>query len=283
MSRWSSIPPDYATILAALEAGGTDLATRKRLAQKAYARTAVYDAAISNWMAGAIGETAPTWRAFGGRLVEALRYGENPHQQAAFYANGDTRPGVATARQLQGKALSYNNVNDTDAAIELIAEFPTARAGGRHHQTRQSLRRRDGGQSAGGLSAGAALRPGLGLRRHRRLEHPAGRPPQAREIVKIFTEVIVAPEADDEAIAIVAGKPNLRLLLTGALPDARAPGLTYAAGRRRLPCPGPRQCGRWRPRSQSRHQAGADSRRAVGFAVRLFRGETRQIECDRLR
>ena len=119
-------PEDYAAVLAALDEGGTDLALRKRLAQKAYARTAVYDAAISNWMAGVLGDPAPKYRAFGGTLIEALRYGENPHQQAAFYAGAEARPGVATARQVQGKALSYNNVNDTDAALELVAEFPAA-------------------------------------------------------------------------------------------------------------------------------------------------------------
>ena len=98
------------------------------LAQKAYARTAAYDAAISNWFADVLGEAAPPWRAFGGRLAEALRYGENPHQGAAFYRTPDTRFGVATARQLQGKALSYNNLNDTDAAYECVAEFAHAPA-----------------------------------------------------------------------------------------------------------------------------------------------------------
>ena len=219
-------PDDYPAVLAALATGGTDLALRKRLAQKAYARTAVYDAAISSWMAGAIGEPAPKWRAFGGTLIESLRYGENPHQQAAFYAGAEARPGVATARQVQGKALSYNNVNDTDAALELVAEFPAA----------------DGPAVAiikhanpCGVARGASLLAAyeLALRcdpvsafggivaLNGRLDAAA-----AREIVKIFTEVIVAPEADDEAIAIVSAKPNLRLLLTGKLPDPRAPGLT---------------------------------------------------------
>src|SRR5947208_1269597 len=99
------------------------LGLRRSLAQKAYARTAAYDAAISNWFASELGETAPAYRAFGGKLAEALRYGENPHQSAAFYRTGEQRPGVATIRQVQGKQLSYNNLNDTDAAYECVAEF----------------------------------------------------------------------------------------------------------------------------------------------------------------
>ena len=218
-------PADYPTILAALDAGGTDLATRKRLAQKAFARTAIYDAAISNWMAEAIGEVTPTYRAFGGALIEALRYGENPHQQAAFYAGAEARPGVATARQVQGKALSYNNVADTDAALELVAEFPAVAGpavaiikhanpcgvarGASLLEAYQAALRCDPVSAFGGIVA-----------LNGRLDAAS-----ARAIVGIFTEVIVAPEADEEAIAIVAGKKNLRLLLTGALPDPRAPGL----------------------------------------------------------
>ena len=123
--------------------GATRLAFRRALAQKAFARTAAYDAAISNWLAREIGETAPAWRAFGGKLASALRYGENPHQSAAFYVGPESRPGVATARQLQGKELSYNNINDTDAAFELVAEFDPEEIGRRgDHQARQPVRRR---------------------------------------------------------------------------------------------------------------------------------------------
>ncbi|MEA2983688.1 MAG: phosphoribosylaminoimidazolecarboxamide formyltransferase / cyclohydrolase, partial [Alphaproteobacteria bacterium] len=120
---------DYARVLGELAAhgGAVTLGLRKSLAQKAYARTAAYDAAISNWFANALGETAPTYRAFGGKLAEALRYGENPHQSAAFYRAPEQRYGVATARQVQGKQLSYNNINDTDAAYECIAEFDPKR------------------------------------------------------------------------------------------------------------------------------------------------------------
>ncbi|MAQ38648.1 MAG: bifunctional phosphoribosylaminoimidazolecarboxamide formyltransferase/inosine monophosphate cyclohydrolase, partial [Thioclava sp.] len=113
---------DYAAVLEELDAndGATSYPFRQRLAQIAYARTAAYDAAVSTWMAGAIGEQTPRRRAFAGQLAQTLRYGENPHQQAAFYLDGTNRPGVATAKQLQGKELSYNNINDTDAAYELV-------------------------------------------------------------------------------------------------------------------------------------------------------------------
>src|SRR5262249_22080243 len=109
---------DYQAVLDELAAnkGATTLALRRRLAAKAYARTAAYDAAISNWFAAQNATDAPDFRAFGGRLIQSLRYGENPHQKAAFYATPDKRPGVSTARQLQGRELSYNNINDTDAA-----------------------------------------------------------------------------------------------------------------------------------------------------------------------
>src|SRR5665213_1173687 len=122
-------PEDYAALLGELSqhSGSTTLALRKKLAAKAYARTASYDAAISNWFAKELKDDAPSFRAFGGKLAEALRYGENPHQSAAFYRTPDVRAGVATARQVQGKQLSYNNINDTDAAYECVAEFDPKR------------------------------------------------------------------------------------------------------------------------------------------------------------
>ena len=119
---------DYAAVLAELDDhdDATSYAFRQRQAQIAYARTAAYDAAVSNWMAQAIGQDMPRRRAFAGTLAQPLRYGENPHQSAAFYKDGSDRPGVATAKQWQGKELSYNNINDTDAAFELVAEFDPA-------------------------------------------------------------------------------------------------------------------------------------------------------------
>jgi phosphoribosylaminoimidazolecarboxamide formyltransferase / IMP cyclohydrolase len=118
-------PADYDALLAELQSNGgrTGFAFRQKMAQAAYARTATYDAAVSGWMAGAIGESFPRRRAFGGTLRQVMRYGENPHQVAAFYTDGSKREGVSTARQHQGKELSYNNINDTDAAFELVSEF----------------------------------------------------------------------------------------------------------------------------------------------------------------
>src|SRR5207244_11515216 len=107
--------------------GSTPPELRTRLAAQAYARTAAYDAAISNWFAEQLADPAPGFRVIGGRLIEALRYGENPHQSAAFYRTPQQRFGVATARQVQGKQLSYNNINDTDAAYECVAEFSPER------------------------------------------------------------------------------------------------------------------------------------------------------------
>ena len=224
--------------------GATTLGLRQELAQKAFARTAAYDAAISNWLARANrrGRARPIARS-AARLPQALRYGENPHQSAAFYASGEQRRGVATARQVQGKELSYNNVNDTDAAFELVAEFDPARTAAVaiiKHANPCGVA--EAASLAEAYEQALALRSGLGLRRHRRARtaRSTRRPP--REIVKIFTEVIIAPDADDEAIAIVAAKKNLRLLLTGGLPDPRAAGLTFRTGRRRLSRAKPRQC-----------------------------------------
>ena len=221
-------PARYADVLAALEAddGATPLSLRKALALEAFGRTATYDAAISNWIAKAIGEDAPKYRAFGGTLAEVMRYGENPHQKAAFYKTPEARPGVATATQVQGKTLSYNNINDTDAAFELVAEFDPARTaacaivkhanpcgvaeGATLTEAYLKALRCDPVSAFGGIIAF-----------NRALDADA-----ATEIVKIFTEVIIAPDATDEAKAIVAGKKNLRLLLTGGLPAPAADGLT---------------------------------------------------------
>ncbi len=222
-------PSDYAVVIdeMASTGGATRLATRRRLAQKAFARTAAYDAAISNWLAVEQGEASPPVRAFGGRLAEPMRYGENPHQSAGFYLTGEARPGVATARQAQGKQLSYNNINDTDAAFECVAEFDPARAaavvivkhanpcgvaeGASLEDAYRKALRCDPVSAFGGIVA-----------LNRKLDAQA-----AREIVKIFTEVIIAPDAEDEAIEIVGAKKNLRLLLTGGLPDPRAKGLAF--------------------------------------------------------
>ena len=221
-------PGDYAAVLEEMKAGkgATSRATRRRLAAKAYARTAAYDAAISAWFADQVGEQAPLHRAFAGTLVQQLRYGENPHQSAAFYRSGEARPGVASATQLQGKQLSYNNINDTDAAYELVGEFDPAQSaavaiikhanpcgvatGATLTEAYAAALKCDSVSAFGGIIA--ANRP---------LDAQS-----ARAMVEIFTEVIIAPDADEDARAIIAAKKNLRLLIAGGLPDRRAAGLT---------------------------------------------------------
>ncbi|MFT8711150.1 bifunctional phosphoribosylaminoimidazolecarboxamide formyltransferase/IMP cyclohydrolase [Komagataeibacter rhaeticus] len=215
-------PAQYADIITALEKGGTTLAQRTKLAGAAYARTAAYDAAIAKWFAGQEGEDLPPRMIVAGEKRESLRYGENPHQKAAFYTDGTTRPGMATARQIQGKALSYNNINDTDAAFEAVAEFDepavvivkhanpcgVATAATQAEAWDRALRC-DPVSAFGGIVA-----------LNRTLEAAA-----AARIATLFTEVIVAPDATEEARQILARKKNLRLLLTGALPDPAQGGV----------------------------------------------------------
>ncbi len=217
---------DYRLILDELQAhdGATTQQTRRTLAAKAFSRTASYDSAIANWFATQEDEATPDWRTLGGHRIEVLRYGENPHQSAAFYRTPEQRPGVATARQLQGKQLSFNNINDTDAAFECVAEFDPSLAAA------VIVKHANPAGAAIGATLAEAYRHALRcdpvsafggiVAVNRRLDAEA-----ARAIVEIFTEVIVAPDADDEAIAIVAAKKNLRLLLTGGMPDPRRAGL----------------------------------------------------------
>lgn len=218
---------DYARLIEELKAndGATTLGFRKELAAKAFARTAAYDGAIGAWFAEQLNVEAPTWRTFGGTLAQTLRYGENPHQSAAFYASGEKRPGIATAQQLQGKELSYNNLNDTDAAYELVAEFAAADApavaiikhanpcgvaiGSSLADAYVKALRCDPTSAFGGIIA---------------VNHEIDAA-AAEEITKIFTEVVIAPSASAEARAIFAAKKNLRLLVAGSLPDPEATGL----------------------------------------------------------
>ena len=221
-------PSDYQAVLDELAAhhGATTLTLRKRLAAKAYARTAAYDAAISNWFAARLKIDAPDFRTVGGKLIQALRYGENPHQNAAFYNTPEKRPGVATARQLQGKELSYNNINDTDAAYECIGEFDAKRTA-----ACVIVKHANPCGVAEGSDLASAYRKALAcdstsayggiIAFNRTLDADA-----ANAVAGIFTEVIIAPDATDEAIAIIGKRKNLRLLLAGGLPDARAVGLT---------------------------------------------------------
>jgi phosphoribosylaminoimidazolecarboxamide formyltransferase/IMP cyclohydrolase len=223
---------DYGVVLDEMKAhGGTTLALRRKLAQRAFARTAAYDAAVSSWFAGELAKDGdkepPRRRALGGHLRQSLRYGENPHQEAAFYVDGSSRPGVASAKQLQGKELSYNNINDTDAAYELVAEFdpangpacaiikhanPCGVALGKTLKDAYLAALACDTQSAfGGVLAFNTTLDGA----------------TAEEISKIFTEVIIAPDADEDARRILSSKKNLRLLTAGGLPDPLAPTLTY--------------------------------------------------------
>src|SRR5215471_2203003 len=224
-------PQDYALLLAELEATGGRVAaaTRRKLAQIAYARTATYDAAVSNWFADELAKTSdaapPRRRVFAGRLRQALRYGENPHQQAAFYGTGEKRHGVATATQLQGKELSYNNIADTDAAYELVAEFGSATPACaiiKHANpcgAAVSVTLSDAYRSA--LACDPVSAFGGVLAFNQPLNGAT-----TEEIAKLFTEVIIAPDADEDARRILATKKNLRLLVAGGLPAADAAGLT---------------------------------------------------------
>jgi len=219
-------PADYSPLLEEIAGGTTRYAFRQKMAAKAYARTAAYDAAISNWFAEALDTPMPHHRVIGGVLKEEMRYGENPHQKAGFYVTGEKRPGVATATLIQGKQLSYNNINDTDAAYELVAEFLPEKAPAcaiiKHANpcgvaTAPSLaeayRRALACDSTSAFGGIIALNQELDAE-------------TAEEIVKLFTEVIIAPSVSDEAKAVIARKPNLRLLAAGGLPDPRMPGLT---------------------------------------------------------
>jgi phosphoribosylaminoimidazolecarboxamide formyltransferase/IMP cyclohydrolase len=203
--------------------GGTTRTLRRRLAGEAYARTASYDAAIAAWFAEQRGQAFPRRFAIAGMLRQTLRYGENPHQSAAFYVTGD-RPGVATALQMQGKELSYNNLADTDAAIECVAEFQAPTVAIIKHA------------NPCGVASAATLAEAWDLAFRCDPVSPFGGivavnrtldGPSAEKIAAILTEVIVAPDADEAARAAVARRRNLRLLLTGGLPDPVAPGIAF--------------------------------------------------------
>jgi phosphoribosylaminoimidazolecarboxamide formyltransferase/IMP cyclohydrolase len=222
-------PEDYGRVLDEMDAhdGATTLDLRKTLAAKAFARTGAYDAAIASWFSGALGDGTPQTVVIAGRIAQVLRYGENPHQAAAFYRTGDRRFGVATAMQLQGKELSYNNINDTDAAYELAAEFdPEASAAVAIVKHANPCGVAVGSSLAEAYAKAFMCDPvsafGSIVALNRALDEQA-----AREIVKIFTEVIIAPDASAKAKTIVAEKKNLRLLLAGGLPDPRASGLAF--------------------------------------------------------
>lgn len=219
-------PGDYTEVQAEISANNGALSHdfRRRLAAKAYARTGSYDAAISTWFSEQLGETFPERLVFTGQRQEVLRYGENPHQSAAFYIGGKARSGIATAEQLQGKALSFNNLNDTDAAFELVSEFQDQPAcaiikhanpcGVAVSDTLLDAYLRayscDTESAFGGIIALNKAIDGA----------------TAEEIAKLFAEVIIAPDADDDARAVLSQKKNLRVLLTRDLADPKEAGMT---------------------------------------------------------
>jgi phosphoribosylaminoimidazolecarboxamide formyltransferase/IMP cyclohydrolase len=205
--------------------GHTTLELRKSLAAKTYARTAAYDAAISGWYADQLDEPAPHWRGFGGKLQQSLRYGENPHQKAAFYTTGEARPGVATAELIQGKALSYNNINDTDAAFELIGELGDAQPAVAIIKHANPCGVALGSDALSAYKAALACDSTSAFGGIVALNRPLNGE-TAAEITKIFTEVVIAPGADDEAMDIFSKKKNLRLLITDGLPDPISHGTT---------------------------------------------------------
>jgi phosphoribosylaminoimidazolecarboxamide formyltransferase/IMP cyclohydrolase len=221
-------PADLAEVLEALKTdGATTLALRRQLAQRAYARTAAYDSSISSWLAWQLGDMAPRRFSLAGELAQTMRYGENPHQAAAFYRLPNPPKGVATARQLQGKELSYNNINDTDAAFELIAEFDPANGPAcaiiKHANPcgvatgKTMVEAYDRALACDPTSAFGGI-----IALNGRLDAAT-----ATEILKLLTEVVIAPDADADAVELFRKKKNIRLLVTGGLPDPTAPGRTF--------------------------------------------------------
>ncbi len=218
-------PVDYAVIIADMKTnkGAVTDTTRKQLAARAFARTASYDTAISTWFAGQLGDEYPRWLSFGGKLKQTLRYGENPHQTAALYVTGEKRAGVAAALQVQGKELSYNNINDTDAAYELVAEFTGPACAIIKHANPCGVAL--GTDCLDAYSKALICDPVSAFGGIIALNRPIdGR--TAAKITELFTEVVIAPSADEEARALFAKKKNLRLLITDGLPDPATAGRT---------------------------------------------------------
>ena len=218
-------PEDYSVLLRELETndGCTSFVFRRRLAATAYARTATYDSEISNWLAREVGDDYPRRVTFAASAPKIMRYGENPHQTAAFYHITDSRFGVGTARQHQGKELSYNNLNDTDAAIELVAEFDHPAVAIIKHANPCGVAEGETMIEAytKALDCDRASAFGGIIALNRSLDAET-----AYEIIKILTEVIVAPKVDPGALEVLSVKKNIRVLETGGLPNPTARGRT---------------------------------------------------------
>jgi phosphoribosylaminoimidazolecarboxamide formyltransferase/IMP cyclohydrolase len=222
-------PSDYSTVIAEMRAGrgATSLALRRRLAAAAFAHTAAYDSTIAQWMSRVAGETFPPLLTIAARRRQALRYGENPHQQAAFYAGIDPaappRPGLATARQLQGKELSYNNLNDTDAAYELVAEFAEPAVAIIKHANPCGVAVADNLATA--WQRALACDPVSAFGGIVAVNRPLDRP-TVEAIGRLFLEVVIAPHVAAEVREVLMNRVNLRLLDAGGLPDPATPGMT---------------------------------------------------------
>ena len=215
---------DYERVMTAIKEtkGATSPGLRKELAAKAFARTGAYDAAIATWFSKHLDDPFPPRAVFAGERRQILRYGENPHQQAAFYASGDLRPGIATAEQIQGKELSFNNLNDTDAAFELVSEFSgTACAIIKHaNPCGVAIGRSQKDAYLKALSCDPISAFGGIIALNETLTGET-----AEEIASLFAEVIIAPDVDRDAHKILAAKKNLRVLVTGAMPDPSEAGM----------------------------------------------------------
>ncbi len=217
-------PADYGRAISEMDrkGGATSLELRRQLAAVAFGRTAAYDAAVARRFGREAGETFPRRVAVAGERSRLLRYGENPHQEAAFYRDGSRREGVATARQVGGKELSFNNLADADAAFELVAEFERPAVAIVKHANPCGVAVAPSPAEAHGRALACDPLSAYGgvVAANRPLDADA-----ARAVAEVFTEVVIAPGADEAALAVLAARKNLRLLLTGGMPDPAGPAL----------------------------------------------------------
>ena len=217
-------PEDYSSVMEEMlgHNGDTTIETKRRLAAAAYARTSAYDSAISSWFSQKTGDKFTPHVSLGGKLSQKLRYGENPHQSAALYLYGGSYPGVGSAQQIQGKELSFNNLNDTDAAFELVAEFNDPAVAIIKHANPSGVAEASSIAEAFQLALRCDPISAFGgiIAINRTLDRAA-----AEEMSELFLEVIIAPNIDPDARKILAKKKNLRVLETGSMPDPAANGV----------------------------------------------------------
>jgi phosphoribosylaminoimidazolecarboxamide formyltransferase/IMP cyclohydrolase len=215
-------PAAYGEVLDAVRGGGFDLAARRRLAAKAFAHTAAYDSAVASWCAAALDPEHGGWPAFAGATyerAEILRYGENPHQEAALYVDPDAAPGIAQAEQLHGKEMSYNNFVDSDAAYRAAYDFDGPAVAIIKHA------------NPCGIAVGSDI-----AEAHRKAHAcdplsafggviATNRPvsvAMAEQVAEVFTEVLLAPSYEDGALDVLRQKKNIRLLTVPPRADAGA-------------------------------------------------------------